>query len=69
MKVKMNGGSDGRRARRTAQNEHCLGSSHVKSISREISGAMNLQGGKVQVPSNMQSLEKWVEARLRGSCI
>lgn len=65
----MNGGSDGRRARRTAQNEHCLGSSHVKSISRELSGAMSLQGGKVQVPSNTQSLEKWVEARLRGSCI
>ena len=33
------GGSDGRKARRRAQNEHCLGSIHVKSISREISGA------------------------------
>lgn len=61
------GGSDGRRIRRGAQQEHCMKSSQVKSVSREKSGAMHLQGGQVQVCSEIQRLGKWLGVRRRGS--
>lgn len=61
------GGSDGSRVRWGAQQEHYMRSSQMKSISREKSGAMHLQGGRVQVCSEMQGVEKWLGVRMRGS--
>lgn len=49
-----------------AQQEHCMRSSQVKSISRKISGAIHLQGGGMQVCGEMQRLEKQVGVRLTG---
>lgn len=67
--MKMNGGSAGRKVRWRAQHEYCMKSSQEKSISREINGAMYLQGGRVHICSDMQRLEKWVEVRSRWSWI